>query len=816
MINGQVSHAILESISDGILIVDQKHQVHFSNRNMADISEAFTHVDAKRAGLLPLQSILEKIQGPEEFNAWFDRIFRVQEELSIDLSFQDGRGYECKSSPLFLGTEHQVRVLSFRDVTRSRQIEKAIRAIIKGTSMAIGIDFFRALVRHLAEILGYRYALVGELVDGRKVRTLAVWAGDAIGADMTYELEGTPCANVATQGICLYRSDVQQLFPQDRLLVDMNAHSYFGIPLQDKSQKTLGILVLLDDKPLINIPLARDLLHVFASRAAAELSRMRTEQELHHREAFEMLLSSVSAHFMELPPQKTDDGIMFTLEALGKFSDLDRVYLFKFEQQLQTASNTHEWCAPGISSEIDNLQQIPCAEIPWAMDQLRRNQTLYVPCVAELPAEGHPEKAHWEEQGIQSLVCVPVLVGGKLYGFLGFDAVRTERHWDERDLKLLKTFGEVIGNALKHQQSSTVLHQTLKEAEADREKVSAILSSVADALIVTDHKYQVQLMNRAAQELFGTAVPGEQSQPSGLFAVLEELKVAFSRKVTAEPFDLELPAGDTGKSMTLQARVAETKGASGIRSGLVVSFRDVTREREIERMKSEFISTAAHELNTPLSTMMGYTELLLDTTLFRVVDEEQRTDFLREIYSRGEALSLIVDDLLDVSRIELGLPVKLNLQTHRLGEVLAKILEYCRLRDTQHIYHLELATDLALCEVRFDYHRINQALENLLSNAAKYSPPGKRIVVGAACNQDRWRVTVEDQGVGMTPEQLERVFDKFYRADSSDTAIGGLGLGMSIARQIVEAHGGTICLESEEGVGTIATIEIPFQQIEST
>jgi signal transduction histidine kinase len=626
---------------------------------------------------------------------------------------------------------------------------------------------------------------------------------------MTYDLQGTPCANVSSQGICIYRSDVQALFPDDHLLVEMNAQSYFGVPLKDKSDQTLGILVLLDDKPLVNIPLARDLLQVFASRAAAELSRMKAEHDLHHREAFEMLLSSVSTHFMELPPEKTDEGIMSTLQALGEFSELDRVYLFEFADQMTSINNTHEWCATEISNEIDNLQGIPCKELPWAMAPILRNETLYVPSVAKIPKAGQLEKEHWQEQGILSLVCVPVLIAGELHGFLGFDSVKKVRLWDEKDLKLLKTFAEVIGNALEHQKHASILYDTFREAEADRNNITAILNSVADALIVTDTNKQVLLMNHAAERLLDDTLPKSCNNQLGVSSVLTKLKNALSDGLPKKPFDIEIATDDNDRPLTLQARVAETKDATGARTGQVISLRDVTREREIDRMKSEFISTAAHELNTPLSAIMGYTEMLLEEKEYGGFTKERKLDFLAEIYRRSEALSFIIDDLLDISRIDRGRPISLNLKECNAEELLTKAVDYYRIHDTKHDYQLILPKEQDRSSIIIDYHRINQVLENLLSNASKYSPEGEKITVCGTVSANEWEVMVKDQGIGMNKVQVERIFDKFFRANSSDTAVGGLGLGMSIALQIVKAHGGKISINSKEKRGTTVTLKIP-------
>ncbi len=245
-------------------------------------------------------------------------------------------------------------------------------------------------------------------------------------------------------------------------------------------------------------------------------------------------------------------------------------------------------------------------------------------------------------------------------------------------------------------------------------------------------------------------------------------------------------------------------------------FYDVSSERaaeralaQMDRMKSEFISMAAHELRTPLAAIMGFTELVRHPEQFGPFTPAQTGEFLDEIYDRGEALEKIISDLLDISRIESGKPIDLDLQEVSLAMIFGRAVEFFRAHFANHTFILDLPEDAAELTIRADRYRINQVLENLLSNAAKYSPKGRQVILRCRKLPDAWEVSVIDQGIGMTPEQVERIFDKFYRADASNTAVGGLGLGMSIARQIVETHGGRIRVNSVKDEGTTIFFTLP-------
>lgn len=252
----------------------------------------------------------------------------------------------------------------------------------------------------------------------------------------------------------------------------------------------------------------------------------------------------------------------------------------------------------------------------------------------------------------------------------------------------------------------------------------------------------------------------------------------------------------------------------GSAGGIVGILLDITDRKQAEetlrrfdRIKSEFISTAAHELSTPLTTIQGYTELLLDEQ--GGFTRQQQGEFVAEIGEGTQRLATIIDDLLDISRIETGRPLPMTFAEVDPHTLLQKSIEHFRFNREQ----LQLDLDDRLpAELRLycDGFRLEQVLLNLLSNAAKYSPKGGTVRIAAELQAGELLIQVEDDGIGMTPEQIAQVFNKFYRADTSDTAIPGLGLGMTIVKTIIEAHRGRIRVESEPGRGTQVAVYLPL------
>jgi PAS domain S-box-containing protein len=359
----------------------------------------------------------------------------------------------------------------------------------------------------------------------------------------------------------------------------------------------------------------------------------------------------------------------------------------------------------------------------------------------------------------------------------------------------------------ERKRAEEALHYALNKAEEARDKIEAILKSVADGLIFTDMENRIILMsasaeamlNKKATELFmqplNTAIGGISSQ------VFTPAMADNGNDITLE---LDATDGQQEKGRSIQVKSSVVLGKSGDREGVITLLRDVSRERELDQMKNEFISTAAHELRTPLTSVKGYSELLLNDKGF---SEQERKEFLGIINEKSDVLARIVGDLLNLSRVESGRVISLRKAPQDLGPALGKQISRYRDEWQTHRFELDLPDNLPL--LLLDLDKFTQVMENLLSNAVKYSPDESLIRTVCEISATQLRISVKDQGYGMTAEQRERVFDKFYRVNASNTAKEGLGLGMSIAKNIVEAHGGRIWVESELNRGTTVHFTIP-------
>ena len=277
-------------------------------------------------------------------------------------------------------------------------------------------------------------------------------------------------------------------------------------------------------------------------------------------------------------------------------------------------------------------------------------------------------------------------------------------------------------------------------------------------------------------------------------------------------FETELLLQDQSvRDVLLSAQTVKIAGEACV----LIGIRDISKVKEAEKalieidtMRKEFISTAAHELRTPLSVLIGYSEILTDPEISGKFSSQRRQEALEMIKEKGLVLNQIVDDLLDINRMEGGLKFGIKAETLNPNLLVKKAFEEIIIKAPKRDIICQLPEGEEP-QLVCDGQRIMQVMENLLSNALKYTSQGGAITLAGADHADCYEISVTDDGIGMTPDQIERVFEKFYRVDSSNTAVGGLGLGMYIVKEIVDAHHGAIAIDSRLGKGTCVKVTLP-------
>jgi len=382
------------------------------------------------------------------------------------------------------------------------------------------------------------------------------------------------------------------------------------------------------------------------------------------------------------------------------------------------------------------------------------------------------------------------------------------------------------GNAQRMVGSHTDITER-KDAEArvieNAEQLSAIFSLSPDGFVSFDKAHCIKYVSPAFTHLTGLAeidVLGiTEDEFSTLLAGLCTPESRFSGIALQRAMQKVQACGNSECRQRIELAVAgkrvlevSLRESKSEVVSQILYLRDITHETEVDHMKSEFLATAAHELRTPMASIYGFSEILLNQDF----EVDERQELLGTIFKQSELMVSIINELLDLARIEARRGKDFTLTRFDLGDLLQEVMSGFKTPGERASPLLQLAAQKIV--VRADRNKLTQALNNVISNAYKYSPEGGEVSVSliqpkAAHDANTFAVgiCIRDGGIGMTPEQLARVFERFYRADASG-AIPGTGLGMSIVKEIIELHGGSVALESHVGKGTIVTLWLPTTQ----
>jgi PAS domain S-box-containing protein len=430
------------------------------------------------------------------------------------------------------------------------------------------------------------------------------------------------------------------------------------------------------------------------------------------------------------------------------------------------------------------------------------------------------------EAEARSVIAAPLMVGSDVHGVLTVSDSRPG-HFTDAHLRLVSAaasqIAAVVDNAQLYSyvaEQAQQLGQMLRTQQEEASKSQAILESIADGVIVNDVYGRILLLNATAERIVGvqgSTVLGQDVRTVFDAFILDgrEKALAAMDSLTAGLFTSPTDSGpqiiETILKLEMGNRVVNARLAPVITRGeellgVVTVFRDITREVEADRAKSEFVSNVSHELRTPMTSIKGYSDLLHASTVGEVNEEQKR--FLSIIKSNADRLTILINDLLDISRTEAG-RIELEFKPLQMGEIVLEVAN--SFRGQMESKGLEFLVDIPdnLGKVRGDRGRLTQILTNLIANAYHYTPAGS-IRVSLSQMDDTLKVDVADTGIGIAPSDQGRIFDRFYRGDNSVVQeTTGTGLGLSIAKMFVEMHGGRVWVESESGKGSTFTFVLP-------
>jgi PAS domain S-box-containing protein len=431
---------------------------------------------------------------------------------------------------------------------------------------------------------------------------------------------------------------------------------------------------------------------------------------------------------------------------------------------------------------------------------------------------------------------IPLTVENRIIGMLSLFDEQTST-FDKNLLQLTTMIADYAAVALENvrlRESETALW---RQAEFERQRLELIIKSMAEGLLITDSQGAIVSLNQSARLMLSQAEVelrsavtlhqlAENSDLPWLFKLVDIIDQALQDKVITNQ-ELILKAGSDTVPLTLNVSAAPLRDASeNVKRpiGVVAVLNDVTSNKQIERLKDEFVSVVSHELRTPLTAIKGYTQHLVRRLERRIrkprsspaepgnpsnSDQPEVYDLrsLNIIQSQTEHLERLVNDLLDLSQVQWG-QLDLHYENFYLADVLAESMRSVQGSTEQHTIVLDIqAEDTSIFADRI---RVEQVAGNILDNAIKYSPHGGRVTIRLQEQNGYYQISIIDEGIGISPEYFDHIFERFYRVyNTTSHQYSGIGLGLYVARAIVDRHGGRIWFTDNQGTGSTFHFTLP-------
>jgi PAS domain S-box-containing protein len=540
-----------------------------------------------------------------------------------------------------------------------------------------------------------------------------------------------------------------------------------------------------------------------------ELERLRSQiaelQESKRQLEDELRDSSASAQAPITTSAELEATLRWFLRRVGMILQAEKAALMLYEPE--SGELVAQWPALGMSR--DDVEAFRVRATQGVSGQVFREGRPVI--TDDAMSDPRTVKENVALLNIRNVLTVPLAIERKdadgqivektVIGVFNVFNKRAGQRFAEEDVTLLTALAKSAASVI----SSAKLY--IAVADEKRELEQTLQGMLAGVLVVGDDN-RVRLMNSAAKHIFG--VPGDDGTGKLLGQVIRDEDVhdlvrsclQGNSEATAE-LSIYSP-----EERIYQVQTALLLGDNGDVSGVVATFNDITELRSVERMKSEFVSTVSHELRTPLTSIKGFIRTLLDD-IEGYYDRETQMEFYRIIDTECDRLVRLINDLLNLSRIESGRALDLVLARVDLGQLIGRVVDSQRSYTDRHEFDIIVPEDLK--HVNADRDKLDQVLTNLLSNAIKYSPDGGKITVHAReIDDNKISVSVSDHGIGIPEDQISRLFTRFHRVDSRDSRKQyGTGIGLYLVKHLIEAHEGEVSVASKQGEGSTFTFILP-------
>jgi len=664
-----------------------------------------------------------------------------------------------------------VRLQGFMfDITERKRHEEAIQNIAAGVSAQVGDQFFQQLVIQLASLFGARFAFIG-LVDESmtSVTTHTLAAGGKIIDNISYQLENTPCANVLKDSTCSFPENVQEMFPEDHLLIEMGVQSYIGTPMFDVEGKVIGLVVVMDTSPMKSTEQVTEILEIFTARASAEIQRTLSDQKLHEAQ------KKLEMHVKQTPLGVIQWDVNFKVSNWNPGAE--KIFGYRADEVIGKPA----------SELILKPEQLANIEEAW--NALISNRGGRYSRNENLTKDGHVIMCEWY------------------------------------NTTLVTESGEVIGVA-SFVSDITTEHQALTALQRKETEQRNMLNTMVDAVITVDNLGAILSVNKAAEIMFGLSpeknmddninllLPGISS--NGIENYLPKNNMNESANTVGRTYELVAKRID-GDNFPVRVSMAELGNIKGNRK-FILSCHDVTEEKQKEEQLhrsqkmdalGKLTGGIAHDYNNMLGVVLGYAELLEA----KLHDQPKLAEYVKEIHRAGDRGAKLSQKLLAFS--------KRKISDADVVDINSILLEEKNMLEKTLTARFRLEFDLydELWPVWLDVNDLEDAILNMSINAMHAMDDHGQLTIQTMNvtlssveaqylnldDGDYVMLGITDTGCGMDSLTMEKVFEPFF----STKGEMGTGLGLSQVYGFVQRNGGSIKIYSEPGHGTRINLYFP-------
>lgn len=539
---------------------------------------------------------------------------------------------------------------------------------------------------------------------------------------------------------------------------------------------------------------------------------------------------------------ENNDAIEKALEILIRFFNADWVYVALFENEHKVANFIYEVTSPWVHTSKEDASELSYETIPWMIDTIIQGKDIILHDINDLPDHAHADRELFKEQGLLSMLVIPLTFHGEIRGFIGFDSIRVRRHWTLAEVEDLHLIANIFSIIIERQYAQKSIKESRKNLLQSNMRFQMIFRNLpvgvelydAEGILIDTNEASASIFGTNREELIGINV-FENPNMNYLAQSIgrgrnTDLAVAYHFNKVRESGYYRTSFVDTVKYLQVKSLIL--KDEEGDKLGYLFIISDNTENymkaemelklrkaeeeqrrtememqkvREADKLKSAFLANMSHEIRTPLNAIVGFSSIMSETD-----DPEERTLYQEIINKNNELLLQLVSDILDFSKIESGV-LHYKKSEVNLKEVCSEIYVTYKTNDATQVPLIFKADELPEVTVYTDAKRITQVITNLLSNAFKFTTEGS-VRLSYDLHDNHVRVAVKDTGIGIAPEHCPRVFDRFMKVDNFSQ---GTGLGLPICKTIIGALGGEIGLRSQWGKGSTFWFTLPLSMPEA-